>query len=108
MAPRVDSLMLKGLVFPGPQNTLSHPSLVVPTRPSDVAITEDFPKTFLGYALLSEPVVPKKRLDLSWKMGLGRKDDDPLGSVRMMLGVASAGGAAYMAYQHIRKYGFLK
>lgn len=103
-----DTLVLKRLVFSGPKNSLGCPSLLPPTRLSDATITRDFPTSFLGYALLSEPPVPQKRADLSWQMGLSWKNEDPLGSVRMMLGAVEAGGAAYLAYRHIRKYGFLK
>jgi hypothetical protein len=103
-----DTLVLKRLVFPGPKNSLGRPSFLPPARLSDAAITHDFPTSFLGYALLSEPPVPEQRADLSWQMVLSRKNEDPLESVRMMLGAVEAGGAAYIAYRHIRKYGFLK
>jgi len=74
----------------------------------DTSISRNFPTSFLGYALTSEPALPDKRLDLAWQMGFNRNTDDPIKSLRMVLGAVSAGGAAYIAYQHIRKYGFLK
>jgi hypothetical protein len=103
-----DTLLLKKLVFPGPKNSLGRLSFLPPMRLSAAAITRDFPTSFLGDALLSELPVPEKRADLSWQMGLSRKNEDPIESFRMMLGAVEAGGAAYIAYRHIRKYGFLK
>jgi len=95
-------------VFPTPKNSLGRPSFLPPTRLSDAAINRDFPTSFLGYALLSEPSVPEKRPDLSWQLSLGPKSEDPLESIRTILGAVQAGGAAYIAYRHIKKYGFLK
>ena len=103
-----DTLTLKSLVFPGPTNSLSSPSFLPPMWLYDTSISRNFPTSFLGYALTSEPALPDKRLDLSWQMGFNRNTDDPIKSLRMVLGAVSAGGAAYIAYQHIRKYGFLK
>ncbi len=104
----IDTLTLKSLVFPGPTNSLSSPSFLPPMWLYDTTLTRDFPSSYLGYALTSESAVPDKRIDLSWQMGINRSPDDPLKSLRMVLGAVSAGGAAYIAYQHIRKYGFLK
>jgi hypothetical protein len=105
---RADTLTLKILVFPGPRSSLSSPSFLPPARLSDTAIYRDFPTSFLGYALISEPAIPDQRMDLSWKMGITQSKVDPLASFRTVLRALSEGGAAYIAYQHIRKYGFLK
>ena len=103
-----DTLFPKSLVFPGPQNSLGRPSLLPPLRLADVAITREFPTSSFGIALLSEPPVPEKRAELYWQMGLTQKNEDPLEAMRMMLQAAEAGGAAYIAYRHMMKYGFLK
>jgi hypothetical protein len=103
-----DTLVLKGLVFPGPKNSFGSFSLLPPLRFSDVVISRDFPTSSFGVALLSEPPVPEKRADFSWQMTLSQKNEDPLEALRMMLSAAETGGAAYLAYRHISKYGFLK
>ncbi len=103
-----DTLIPKSLVFPGSQNSLENFSLLPRLRLADVEITREFPTSSFGYALLSEPPVADKRADFSWQMGFTRKNDDPLEALRMMLGAVEAGGASYLAYRHISKYGFLK
>jgi hypothetical protein len=103
-----DTLVPKSLVFPGPKNSLSRPSFLPPLRLSDVAISQNFPASSFGYALLSEPPAPEKRADLYWQMSLSQKNEDPLETIRTMLGAVEAGGASYLAYRHLLKYGFLK
>lgn len=98
---------LHQLVFPGPSNSLSRPSLLPLLRPSDFVMSREFPESSLGYLLVSQPV-QDKGADLSWQLRLNPAPDDPLGSVRVVLTGAGAAGAAYLAYQHIKKYGFLK
>jgi len=103
-----DTLVPKSLVFPGPKNSLGRLSILPPLRFSDVVISRDFPTSSFGIALLSEPLIPDKRADLSWQMTLSQKNEDPLETLQMMLGAVETGGAAYLAYRHISKYGFLK
>ena len=103
-----DTLIPKSLVFPGPKNSLGSLSILPPLRFSDVVISRDFPTSSFGIALLSEPPVPEKRADLSLHMTLYQKSGDPLETLQMMLGAVEAGGAAYLAYRHISKYGFMK
>ena len=102
-----DTLVFKNLVFSPSANSLSNPSLLSPAWLYDTVLSRDFPASYLGYALTSAPAASDRRADLSWQMN-SLRSDDPLGSVRMVLGAVSAGGAAYFAYQHIKKYGFLK
>ncbi len=103
-----DTLVPKSLVFPVSKNSLSRPSILPALRLSDVAINREFPTSSFGNALLSEPPAPEKRADLYWQMGLNWKNEDPLETIRTMLGAVEAGGATYLAYRHISKYGFLK
>ncbi len=103
-----DTLVPKSLVFPDSKNSLARPSFLPPLRLSDLEIRREFPASSFGYALLSEPPVPEKRADLYWQMGLNWKNEDPLEILRTMLGAVEAGGASYLAYRHISKYGFLK
>jgi hypothetical protein len=103
-----DTLVPKSLVFPGPKNSLGSLSILPPLRLSDVVISRDFPASSFGIALLSESPVPEKRADLFWNMTLSHNSKDPIETLRMMLGAVESGGAAYLAYRHISKYGFLK
>jgi len=103
-----DTLSLKKLVFSGTENSLAHPMFLPPTRLSDLVVTRDFPTSFLGYALVSEQPPPTKRTDFTWEMHLQSRKDDPFKSISIMLGYAEAGGAAYLAYRHIKKYGFFR
>ena len=103
-----DTLVPKSLFFPGPKNSLGSLSILPPLRLSDVVISRDFPASSFGIALLSESPVPEKRADLLWNMTLSQKSEDPLATLQMMLGALETGGAAYLAYRHISKYGFLK
>ena len=103
-----DTLVPKSLFFPGPKNSLGSLSILPPLRLSDVVISRDFPASSFGIALLSESPVPEKRADLLWNMTLNQKSEDPLATLQMMLGALETGGAAYLAYRHISKYGFLK
>ncbi|HTX17403.1 MAG TPA: hypothetical protein VMG34_01985 [Bacteroidota bacterium] len=102
-----DAEELHQLVFPGSPNSLSRPSLLPLLRPSDFVMSREFPESSLGYLLVSQPA-RDKGADLSWQLKLNSAPDDPLSSVRMVLSGASAAGVAYLAYQHIKKYGFLK
>ncbi|MGA7160287.1 MAG: hypothetical protein WBZ48_04755 [Bacteroidota bacterium] len=103
-----DTLVPKSLVFSSPKNSLGNLSFLPPLRLADLAVTREFPVSSFGYALLSEPPVPGERADFSWEMSFRPKKDDPIEVLRMMLGAVEAGGAAYIAYRHISKYGFLK
>jgi hypothetical protein len=103
-----DTLVPKELVFPSPKNSLGSPSFLPTLRLSDNEVSRDFPTSSLAFALLSEPSLSEKRADLSWQMTLSRKKEDPLETLRAMLGAVEKGGAAYLAYRHISKYGFLK
>jgi hypothetical protein len=103
-----DTLVPKSLFFPGPKNSLGSLSILPPLWLSDVVISRDFPASSFGIALLSESPVPEKRADLFWNMTFSQKSEDPLETLQMMLGAVETGGAAYLAYRHISKYGFLK
>jgi hypothetical protein len=103
-----DTLVPKSLFFPGPKNSLGSLSILPPLRLSDVVISRDFPASSFGIALLSESPVPEKRADLFWNMTFSQKSEDPLETLQMMLGAVESGGAAYLAYRHISRYGFLK
>ncbi len=103
-----DTLVQKRLVFPGSQNSLESLSNLPLLRFSDVAVNRDFPTSSFGIALLSEPSASEKPTDYSWHMTLSQKNEDPLEALRMMLGAVEAGGASYLAYRHLSKYGFLK
>lgn len=103
-----DTLSLKKLVISETENSLAHPMFLPPTRFSDLVRARDFPVSFLGYALVSEQPPPTKRTDFTWEMHLRSGNDDPYQSFRVVLGYAQAGGAAYLAYRHIKKYGFFR
>ena len=103
-----DTLVPKSLFFPGPKISLGSLSILPPLRLSDIVISRDFPASSFGIALLSESPVPEKPADLAWHMTLSHKSNDPIETLRMMLGAVESGGAAYLAYRHISKYGFLK
>jgi len=102
-----DGAELRQLFFPGPANSLSRPSLLPVLRSADLVISRDFPESSLGYLLVSQPV-QQTGADLSWQLRLRPAADDPLHTVSIVLSGASAAGAAYLAYQHVKKYGFLK
>ena len=103
-----DTLVPKSLFFPGPKNSLGSLSILPPLRFSDVVVSRDFPTSSFGIALLSESPVPEKPADFSWHMTLSHNSEDPIETLQMMLGAVETGGAAYLAYRHISKYGFLK
>ncbi len=103
-----DTLVPKSLVFPDSKNSLARASFIPQLRISDLEISREFPTSSFGYALLSESPVPEKRADLYWQTGFNWKNEDPLDMLRTMLGAVEAGGASYLAYRHISKYGFLK
>jgi len=103
-----DVLIQKRLVFPGTSNSLGSVTLLPSLRESDAAVSRNFPASSFGMALLSKPSSPESAAGTSWHMTLRRKGDDPLETLRMMLGAVEAGGASYLAYRHLSKYGFLK
>ncbi len=103
-----DTHALKNIVFPGSTNSLADPTLLPPLRISDVEINRDFPSSSFGMALLSKPSVTEEPVDVSWHMTLSQKNRDPLETLRMILGSVEKGGAAYLAYRHLSKFGFLK
>jgi len=109
-APRqvADSVELRSLVFSRPGFTLAHPALIEAPELSGMPLMQEYPTTYLGYALLSTPSSQETRPELTWQMTLSPQKRDPLQTIRMMVGAAEAGGAAYLAYKHIKKYGFLK
>ena len=103
-----DTLVPKSLFFPGPKNSLGSLSILPPLRFSDMVISRNFPTSSFGIALLSESPVPETQADFAWHMSLGQNSEDPLESLRMMLRAIGEGGAAYLAYRHLSKYGFMK
>ena len=103
-----DTSSMKSLFFPSSRNSIGDPSLLqLPVFP-DTAMIRSFPKSSLGYELLADSPGPEHQGEFSWQMTLSPKSKDPLEMLRMMLGAVEAGGASYMAYRHIKKYGFLK
>ncbi len=103
-----DTLVHKRLVFPGSANSLGNFTLLPAFRISDAAISQNFPASSFGMALLSEPSAAEQPADFSWHMSLSQRNDDPLELLRSMLGAVEAGGASYLAYRHLSKYGFMK
>jgi len=74
---------------------------------------------FLGDRLLLPGETPLDRIpftagmegthvDLTLPLRLQMAKEDSWGGVRMTLSAAGAGAAAYLAYEHIRKYGLFK
>jgi hypothetical protein len=76
----------------------------------ELAVTPDYYKSIIFQTAGGEPYFFSKReigtIDLAapWKLQLARESEHKL--MYQVLGAIEAGGVAYLAYEHIRKYGW--
>jgi hypothetical protein len=103
-----DSVSLRSLVFPDRRFSSTEPLLLGWPKSADSAIVKNSSVGFLRMAFFSQPVVLEKRFDLVSAMRLQWKSEDPLEMVRKVLGMVQAGGAAYLTYLALKKYGYIK
>ena len=82
-----------------PPSILEEPVFIVPPFFSsmDYAMAPPF---FAGWK--------EKKLDLMAPLRLQMQREEKLQTLQTVLGAMQFGGAVYIAYQHVKKYGFLK
>ncbi len=103
-----DTLTLRSLVFPTPENLLWQTPPPFPMNPSDTASLANLSAGFLRSELLYQPSLFGERLDLSTSLKLRWKTEDRFQLLRSALGYVMVGGEAYMLYRALKKYQFIR
>jgi len=111
-APAKDTTSVREIMLLDPGVALGKPTLLLPPsfepgfsfRPPPLFFTGVHPG--LPRSLISMDFEPK--VDLLSPLRLQRKQESGLQTLYMVLGTVSAGAAAYIAYRHVKKYGFWK
>lgn len=103
-----DTLTLRGLVFPAPENSFWQTQSLPQINPSDSASMADLPAGFLRSQMLSHPSMFEERLDLASTLKLQWKTEDRFQLLRSALGYVMVGGEAYMVYRALKKYRYIR
>ena len=107
-----DTIPKGGIIVLDPGLSLGKPTLLMPTWLEPGAAPGP-PPIFAGS---SRPAVPTQfaawslepKVDLTASLRLQRASDSDLRILYSVLGAVQAGGVAYLAYRHVKKYGFWK
>ena len=103
-----DTLTLRMLVFPVPENSLWQSSALPPINPADSASMANLPTGFLRSEMLSDPMMFTNRLDLSSSLKLQWQAEDRYKFLRSALGYIQVGGAAYLLYEAQKKHHYIR
>ncbi len=107
-----DTAGTKRLPLPETELWLSRPSLFAPPQPHLELPPQDLPPEFLTNDFTRPPTFTagfaSRRADLISPLLLQWKSEERMRPFQIVLGSLSAGGAAYVAYRHIKKYGLFK
>lgn len=100
------------LPLPETELWLSRPTLFVPPSPVPDLPRFELPQEFMTHDLTLPLTLTggfvDRRTDLMSPLLLQWKSEEKMRPFRIILGSLSAGAAAYVAYEHIRKYGLFK
>ncbi len=107
-----DTTRAQRLALPETDLWLSRPTLFGPPSPVPDLPRFDLPPQFLAHDFTLPSTFAggfvERRIDLMSPLVLQWKSEDKMRPFMIILGSLSAGGAAYIAYEHIRKYGLFK
>ncbi len=102
-----DTLTLRMLVFPEPENSLWRTSSLPPINPADSASMANLPPGFLRSEMLSDPMAFQDRFDLASSLKLQWQKEDRYKLLRTALGYIQGGGEAYLLYRALKKYHYI-
>jgi hypothetical protein len=100
---RIHGFTLSGPAFVPEGGMLRIPPLLLPDGIFQLSPFPGLPPGVQS-SFLSGPLVP--RVDLISPFLLQRQRESRLSTLYMVLGAAGLGGAAYIGYRHVEKYGF--
>lgn len=107
-----DTTRTRRLFLPETDLWLSRPTLFGSPSPVPDLSLYDLPPEFLKHDFIFPPTFVggfgEKRVDLMSPLLLQWKSEEKMRPFSIILGSLSAGAAAYVAYEHIRKYGLFK
>ncbi len=107
-----DTTRTPRLLLPETDLWLSRPTLFEHPSPVPDLSRFDLPPEFLEHDFTFPPSFTggfvERRADLMSPLLLQWKSEERMRPFMIILGSISAGGAAYLAYEHIRKYGLFK
>jgi len=105
-----DTARTEGILLLDPGIALGKPTLLLPPwlEPGATLSTPSFlygsMRPGLPSSLIGQGIEPK--IDLTATLRLQGKRDEGLQLLYSVLGAVQAGGVAYLAYRHVKKYGF--
>lgn len=108
LARPADSLTLRELVFPDRENPLLLPRSYAPARPLDSASIANLPPGYIRSEMLSLPTESDSPLDITSSLKLQGRTTDRYTFLRSALNYVLIGGEAYMVYEAMRKYGYIR
>ncbi len=110
--PSRDTTRTPQLLLPETDLWLSRPTLFGPPSPIPDLSRFELPPQLLAHDFTLPPAFAggfvETRVDLMSPLLLQWKSEEKMRPFMIILGSLSAGGAAYMAYEHIRKYGLFR
>jgi hypothetical protein len=108
MSQSTDTLSLRDLVFPIPENQFWQTQSLPSINPADSATMANLPAGYLRSEMLSLPSAFDDRFDLSSSLKLKWNKDDRYQLLRSALGYVVVGGEAYMVYRALKKYRYIR
>ena len=101
---KTDTVTLRDLVFPTPENPLWQPQTFLAINPLDSVKMASLPPGFLRTEMLSLPTDFSDRFDLTSSLKLEWNQEDPSRFFQTALRYTFAAGEAYMVYRALKKY----
>ncbi len=102
-----DSLSLRDLTFPQPGQQLMQPVVLLPIDFADSATVRNLPPGYLKMVFLSRSDHPRP-MGLLSPLRFQTNQRNPWRIVTTALEVIYAGGTAYLTYQALKKYGYIR